>query len=144
MNVGVNADSGNGETQAKDEVCRLSAHSRHDEQGVAVRRNDSVVLIPNDARYLKELSCFGAIEAAGVDELCDPVLGQGEYRVDGGRNCHQPSGGGEGHLIAGAQREDRGNQNAKRVAGGYRDKRDGRELVCGHKPTHRSKDAANL
>ncbi len=116
MNVGVNTDSRNGETETKDEVCRLSAHSRHCEQGVAVRGNGSVVLVTNDARYLKELSCLGAIEAAGVDELRDLVLGKGQHGVHGGRNGYQPSGCGEGYLIACAQRENGGYQNSKRVA----------------------------
>ncbi len=76
MNVRVDADGGNAESETADQVGGLSADPRKSKQRRLVRGDLAAILVTEDAADLFELGCLGVVKTGRIDGLSDALDGQ--------------------------------------------------------------------
>ena len=131
VDMGVDTDRRDPETQAEDKIGGLAADPGEFEQRRLVVGYDAAVIRSQDRRYPAQLTGLGVVETGRVDGLRDLFLGKiGELGWSIGEPEETPAGL-VSDLVLGSERDDARNQEVKRRSPGCLDLGQGGDATGG-------------
>ena len=134
MHMRVHADAGLVVAHGHDQVGGLAADAVQREQLVDRVGHPPAEALQQVAADPEDDGRLRAIEADGVDEARDARSRQLQHGLGRGRHREQPVGRRTGRRVLGAEREDAGDQDAKRIASAVGDDRERRRVPARRAP----------